>query len=567
LFVLYIAFDFKNYLEETYDIYLNEYCEETKEKKENELNNAAIESKPNQTSQGKSKDILVKETDIKRKEIEAKKDENIKEFYPDYNMNHFSSSNLPSNPPKKKKQETEESPEENKCYKSTQNFSNSQRNFHKTEAETPSPLNAEKMAKTFYKSSNVKSENSKNISEFKNSHPNEIPVESEIKKYKIEIPTEKKIEEVFGNIPEIKNNDKEIGSPRLITVEDIQVGNTAFDLVKELNKKSNEDKEVKEFKISEESNQIQLTYKLKTPKLYTSHFNTTHEDKNNKIRSKLFYNDEEEMPECNYNKPNEIVRKIYAEDIMEQKGEDCLEVKQETNLNGEESSESEDYDEMEYDEALLKDKRSLLKMYCDFLKINQTFIAAFTVEKLQPRKIKIFILTFILSGFFIFNAILFTEDYISERFTSESTGLKYLLKEELAKSIYASLIINVLIFIQGYIFSHYQIVKAMEENKEKDKGEAFQEIKKAVKKNQIKTIVIMSLMILLFLFFWFYISCFCGVFQGTQKGWIVASIISIIFFMIFSLVIILIATVIKKASYLLESFLLFKLASIVAELG
>ena len=87
------------------------------------------------------------------------------------------------------------------------------------------------------------------------------------------------------------------------------------------------------------------------------------------------------------------------------------------------------------------------------MKNNLIFVSVFAnISELEPFCIKLIAFFLNIAAYFVINAILFDEDYISNRYNEEgSTGFIYVLKNEFVKSVYASLASIVVTFLINYV--------------------------------------------------------------------------------------------------------------------
>ena len=76
-------------------------------------------------------------------------------------------------------------------------------------------------------------------------------------------------------------------------------------------------------------------------------------------------------------------------------------------------------DDMDYDNALEKDKRQFFNFLWERMKVNSWFInIIFSDEQLRPRTIRILIFILNIDLYFLVNGLYFNEDYISEVYHS-----------------------------------------------------------------------------------------------------------------------------------------------------
>jgi hypothetical protein len=180
--------------------------------------------------------------------------------------------------------------------------------------------------------------------------------------------------------------------------------------------------------------------------------------------------------------------------------------------------------DFDYEDALKYDLRTFLLMYWDYVKGGQIIINTFCYEIfLELRIIKIIFMFFTFSMGLFFNALFYTDDYISDIYSNNGI-LDFF--SSLPKSIYSfilSAIIN--FFLEKLSNSKNKLIVLLknETNKKKFK-KICDEIITNLKK---KLIVFFIIIFLLLLFFLYYITCFCAVYHNNQKFWFYGSLESI----------------------------------------
>ena len=171
---------------------------------------------------------------------------------------------------------------------------------------------------------------------------------------------------------------------------------------------------------------------------------------------------------------------------------------------------------MDYEEAIIYDKRSYIKMYFSFLVDSQIILGTF----FTPNDLHLFVikLSFLVCTFqisFFLNALFYTDDYISDAYHNEGI-LDFI--SGLPKSIYS--------FIATFITTHLlqmlsnsrsELLKII---KEKHKNKNYLElINIKLKKLRTKLIFYFIVVFLLGSFFLYYVASFCAVYRFSQKYW------------------------------------------------
>ena len=201
---------------------------------------------------------------------------------------------------------------------------------------------------------------------------------------------------------------------------------------------------------------------------------------------------------------------------------------------GEEEKEFEDdeLDDLAYEDALEYDHRNIFKFYCHTLKNNLVFISVFSnISVFEPFCIKLISFLLNLAVYFVLNAALFDDEYISKRYESEeSTGFLYVIQNELPKCIYASLASLLVSFLINYLANSRKRFETLM-NKEKDMDEKtfLFESKKILKSMRMKLFTFFIVSMVLMAFFWYYVSAFCAVYRKTQLAWIEGTIMTFLF--------------------------------------
>ena len=171
---------------------------------------------------------------------------------------------------------------------------------------------------------------------------------------------------------------------------------------------------------------------------------------------------------------------------------------------------------MDYEEAIINDKRGYLKMYWGFLVDTQIILGTFCTDNhldLFVIKLSFFIFTFQIS--FFLNALFYTDEYISNAYHNDGV-LDFI--SGLPKSIYsyiATLITTNLLRMLSNIKS--ELIRLIKENYKYKTYMLLIRIK--LSKLRKKLIIYFILVFLLTLFFLYYVAAFCAVYKYSQKYW------------------------------------------------
>ena len=182
----------------------------------------------------------------------------------------------------------------------------------------------------------------------------------------------------------------------------------------------------------------------------------------------------------------------------------------------------EQINKLEYEIALIIDKRTYFQYYFSLLKKKQLFLFAFYPNNdynLTAVKISLLILSF--SLYFTINGFFFSDSTMNK--INENHG-KYNLLFRIPQILYSTIISAIInIILKWLSLSEKQILSI---KKEKHYSNAINISNSIIKCLKVKITIFFLLSFLLMLFFWYFISCFCAVYKNTQKILIIDTLIS-----------------------------------------
>ena len=111
-------------------------------------------------------------------------------------------------------------------------------------------------------------------------------------------------------------------------------------------------------------------------------------------------------------------------------------------------------DEMEYDDAIRKDKRKFCEYFIDNLKDKQIICSTFiSSDSLKPRSIKIILFVLNILFYFVINALFINDDYISEVYYLEKKDNFFSFIPRSVNRIFYATVINIVIdYIVDFFF-------------------------------------------------------------------------------------------------------------------
>ena len=175
------------------------------------------------------------------------------------------------------------------------------------------------------------------------------------------------------------------------------------------------------------------------------------------------------------------------------------------NLNDEELN------NLEYDKALIIDKRTYFQYYWSLLKKKHLLLFTFyPIKDYNLKTIKICLFLFSFSLYFTVNGFFFSDNTMHKIYMDNGKfNLIYLIPQIVYSSIIC-LVINLIVKLLS--LSEKSILSIKKKN-----IMLIVEFSKRIQKNlKIKFILYFILNYLLLFFFWYFISCFCGAYTNTQ---------------------------------------------------
>ena len=195
--------------------------------------------------------------------------------------------------------------------------------------------------------------------------------------------------------------------------------------------------------------------------------------------------------------------------------------------------EKKDYDEddlndMDFDEAVLFDRRGFWELFLSEIKERQLIVNTFFVkQKLKPFSIKLIVFLFSITCYFVINGFLFDTKYVSKKLKRTSKSVYFFFVDSIKRIIYSSLVVALVNILVGLLFrSDKTLRKAQIKYKENQillNGEVVKIFKNMKITNFLFTVVNFIIMIAV----WIYLFCFCGVYRNCQMDWVESSGITI----------------------------------------
>lgn len=172
----------------------------------------------------------------------------------------------------------------------------------------------------------------------------------------------------------------------------------------------------------------------------------------------------------------------------------------------------EEINNLDYEKALIVDKRTYFQFYFSLLKKKQLILFIFLPKNdynLVPIKAILFIISFCM--YFTVNGFFFSDDSMNKIYTDNGEFNFIYQLPQIFYSTGVSVIINMI--LKKLSLSEKQIIELKQKPDIKVVEEKAKSIQKCLK---IRLLIFLVLTSLLMLFFWYFISCFCAVYENTQ---------------------------------------------------
>ena len=180
---------------------------------------------------------------------------------------------------------------------------------------------------------------------------------------------------------------------------------------------------------------------------------------------------------------------------------------------------------LDYNEAINLDHRTYLQYYISLLKYNHPIMLSFGPSiDYNSKIIKIFLFFFLINLCHDINALFFTTRVIDKIY--EDKG-KYNFSYQISHILYTALISKFIDSLLKYLaLSQDNIIELKKEKKKQILANNY--IIQIIRNLKIKFISFFIITFIIIVFFWLYLTCFCGVYENSQKHFIIDSFISLI---------------------------------------
>ena len=169
---------------------------------------------------------------------------------------------------------------------------------------------------------------------------------------------------------------------------------------------------------------------------------------------------------------------------------------------------------LDYEKALLYDKRNYLQYYLSLLKSKHLiFFSFYPSNDYNSNIIKISLFFFAFSLFFVVNALFFSDSTMHKIYEEYEEGGDYSFINQIPIILYSNIISTILDKVVKYLSLTEKDILSLKSQKSNN---ILYKYIKLVRCLIIKFILYFFLSLIILFHFWCYLSCFCAVYKNTQ---------------------------------------------------
>ena len=228
-----------------------------------------------------------------------------------------------------------------------------------------------------------------------------------------------------------------------------------------------------------------------------------------------------------------------------------------------------------YEEAILYEKRSFLRLYYIYLLSKEDILNTFFFKiPFQLEQLRICMFIFNYSVDIALNAFFYLSDNISDRYHyTGANKVVFTLINNLTITLISTIVTIVLIsFLDSLIQSNDKLQSVFEDEEESLKNKQGYEVseerkqtieisvKKIIKCLKLKIAVFFIVEYIIMLFFWYYVTAFCHVYHNTQTSWLMDCIVSFLCSILYNGIFALAFTIIYFISVKFKQKWMYKIA-------
>jgi hypothetical protein len=214
-----------------------------------------------------------------------------------------------------------------------------------------------------------------------------------------------------------------------------------------------------------------------------------------------------------------------------------------------------DFNDMNFHDVSVIDKRLFFDYFCDKLKKKQVILELFYINSaLKPVTIKLLLLILEIEICFVINAMFINENYISNLYHSkkEENFISF-IPRSISRSIYTIFINASVSYFIRCLFIDESIIKTILKREKTDITNMKCQINLVMKEIKIRYNIFILVTSIFSIFSWFYISCFNHIYPHIKIEWIKSSVTIIILIHILTILMVLIETLLRFVSFEIKS--------------
>jgi hypothetical protein len=222
-------------------------------------------------------------------------------------------------------------------------------------------------------------------------------------------------------------------------------------------------------------------------------------------------------------------------------------------------------DEMEYDDAIKRDKRSFCVYFLDIIQEKQSFAYTFIAsDPINTRMIKFILFLLNIDLYFVVNGLFFSETYISDLYYTDESKETFFsfVPRTIDKVLYTTIVAIFIGYLTDFFFLDEKKIKGIFKREKDNRLILRRTITMLIGEIQKRYIAFIIMVFFILIISLYYILCFTYVYPKTQIEWIKSSIMIIIIMQILSLLKCLFEAIFRTSSFKCESEKLYKLSKI-----
>ena len=221
-------------------------------------------------------------------------------------------------------------------------------------------------------------------------------------------------------------------------------------------------------------------------------------------------------------------------------------------------------DDMEFDDAIIKDDRKFLEILCEILKDKQMIMNTFFAsDHIKGRFIKIILFILNICLYLVLCGLFYSEDYISELYNLDKKDNFFsFFPRAIDKLIKSTIVSMVIAYLTDFFFLEEKKIIGLFRRERENRKAIKEYIILFLKDLQKRYISFLILVLVILIFSFYYLVCFNRVYPKTQFEWIKSSIVIMIIIQIISILKCLCESTLRILSFRFKSEKMFKISKI-----